>query len=213
MVEGKQSNQIYGLMSSVMQEIKAVPKDGMNRQQGFAYRSIEATIEAVHRALTKFQVIVLPEVIESEHEVVHVGAKQTAMRRVRIRVAYTYMAPDGSMVMTVSEGEGMDSGDKATSKALSMCFKYALFQTFAIPTGDPDPDGATFTLQATLPQLSDETKGEIKSLAEERNITGADLAALMGEHLKRKVTGYHDLSEEDGVSILKTLQLAIQEKA
>lgn len=212
-MEVKTPPQIYGLMSQVMQEIKAVPKDGVNRQQGFSYRSIEATIEAAHRALTKFGVIVLPEVIESEHEVVHVGSKQTAMQHVRIRVGYTYAAPDGSSVTTVSEGEGMDSGDKATSKALSMCFKYALFQTFVIPTGDPDPDGAIVEASSSrVPLLSDATKEEIKAVAEKHSIRGSELAALMTEHLGRSVTGYHDLTEEDGIKILKTLQITEQER-
>src|SRR5690606_11320769 len=32
--------------------------------------------------------------------------------------------------------EGLDSGDKATNKALSAALKYALIQTFSIPTED-----------------------------------------------------------------------------
>ncbi len=51
---------------------------------------------------------------------------------------------------TVSKGQtpwssqGLDSGDKATNKAMSVAFKYACFQTFCIPTenliDDPDAD-------------------------------------------------------------------------
>jgi len=38
----------------------------------------------------------------------------------------------------------MDSGDKATNKAMSAAYKYALMQTFAIPTeGDNDADATT----------------------------------------------------------------------
>ena len=41
-------------------------------------------------------------------------------------------------------GEAMDSGDKATNKAMSAAYKYAAFQTFAIPTeGTPDADAET----------------------------------------------------------------------
>ena len=44
------------------------------------------------------------------------------------------------MVVTVI-GEGMDPGDKATNKALSIAFKYACFQLFCIPTEEMrDPD-------------------------------------------------------------------------
>ncbi|MNY54686.1 hypothetical protein D3C86_1905820 [compost metagenome] len=38
----------------------------------------------------------------------------------------------------------MDSGDKATNKAMSAAYKYAAFQAFCIPTeGDNDADGQT----------------------------------------------------------------------
>jgi hypothetical protein len=38
----------------------------------------------------------------------------------------------------------MDSGDKATNKAMSAAFKYAAFQAFCIPTeGDNDADAHT----------------------------------------------------------------------
>ena len=35
----------------------------------------------------------------------------------------------------------MDSGDKATNKAMSIAMKYAMFQLFMIPTEAVDPDG------------------------------------------------------------------------
>ena len=34
-----------------------------------------------------------------------------------------------------SVGEGADSQDKASGKAMTYCYKYALLRTFAIPTG------------------------------------------------------------------------------
>jgi hypothetical protein len=41
-------------------------------------------------------------------------------------------------------GEAMDSGDKATNKAMSAAYKYACMQAFSIPTeGDNDADAHT----------------------------------------------------------------------
>ena len=41
-------------------------------------------------------------------------------------------------------GEGMDSGDKATNKAMAIALKYACFQVFCIPTEEmKDPDAET----------------------------------------------------------------------
>jgi hypothetical protein len=48
---------------------------------------------------------------------------------------------DGSNVSTTVIGEAMDSGDKATNKAMSIALKYALLQALLIPTEDEkDPD-------------------------------------------------------------------------
>jgi hypothetical protein len=53
-------------------------------------------------------------------------------------------AEDGSKHTVKTFGEAMDSGDKATNKAMSAAYKYAAFQAFAIPTeGDNDADAQT----------------------------------------------------------------------
>src|SRR5690606_6278200 len=52
-----------------------------------------------------------------------------------------FHATDGSSVSTEVEGEGMDSGDKSSNKAMAVAHKYAILQAFCIPTEDmPDPD-------------------------------------------------------------------------
>jgi hypothetical protein len=44
-------------------------------------------------------------------------------------------------------GEAMDSGDKATNKAMSAAFKYMAMEVFCIPTeGDNDADATTHTV-------------------------------------------------------------------
>jgi hypothetical protein len=44
----------------------------------------------------------------------------------------------------------MDSGDKATNKAMSAAYKYAAFQAFSIPTeSDNDADASTHVVQST----------------------------------------------------------------
>jgi hypothetical protein len=62
-------------------------------------------------------------------------------------------ASDGSKHTVSTFGEAMDSGDKATNKAMSAAYKYAAFQAFAIPTeGDNDPDNSTHEVKAKLPE-------------------------------------------------------------
>ena len=65
-------------------------------------------------------------------------------------------AEDGSKHTVKTFGEAMDSGDKATNKAMSAAYKYAAFQAFAIPTeGDNDADAHTHEVAASRQQTPD----------------------------------------------------------
>jgi hypothetical protein len=64
----------------------------------------------------------------------------SSMSRVIVQATYTLTHAESGQSETVQAlGEGSDSGDKATSKAMTSALKYALRQTFLIETGD-DPD-------------------------------------------------------------------------
>jgi hypothetical protein len=64
-------------------------------------------------------------------------------------------AEDGSKHTVRTFGEAMDMSDKATNKAMSAAYKYAAFQTFAIPTeADNDADAHTHELKARAPKHS-----------------------------------------------------------
>ena len=64
------------------------------------------------------------------------------MHYVTCKIKFTFYAEDGSFVESTIVGEAMDTGDKATNKAMAIAYKYACFQVFCIPTADmvDDPD-------------------------------------------------------------------------
>jgi hypothetical protein len=69
-------------------------------------------------------------------------------------------AEDGSKV-TVGPifGEAFDSGDKATNKAMSIALKYAVLQTFMVPTeSQHDPDAETHKVAGFLDVLAADLK-------------------------------------------------------
>jgi hypothetical protein len=51
-----------------------------------------------------------------------------------LKIRYDFFARDGSSVSATVMGEGMDSGDKASNKAMAVAHKYALLQILSIPT-------------------------------------------------------------------------------
>ena len=134
---------IYAAISGVMEDIKAVGKDALNKTQGFKYRSIDAVMNALNPAMIKHKIFCAPEVIEQIREERTTGKGSTLIYSV-CKIRYRFFTVDGSYIDAVVVGEGMDSGDKATNKAMSVAFKYACFQTFCIPTenliDDPDAD-------------------------------------------------------------------------
>jgi hypothetical protein len=140
MSEGK----IVGLLSKVMEDAGVVKKGERNQHQNFSFRGIDAVTNAVSPALRKHGVIVVPHVIDYQHETVTVGSTAKSMASVRVLVRYTFHADDGSSIETVVPGESFDSGDKATAKAMSIAFRIALLQTLCLPTDDTDPDHDTY---------------------------------------------------------------------
>ena len=73
-------------------------------------------------------------------------AKGGAMQCVTLSVEYRFFHADGSSISCTVMGEGRDTSDKATNKAMAVAHKYALLQTFCIPTediGQDDPDAET----------------------------------------------------------------------
>lgn len=131
---------IYKKMSEVMNEIGAVKKNQNNVSQGFKFRGIDDMVNALYPALTKYNVFMTPRAIsytQDLKEVVRSSGKTGVDKHVAIMMEYDFWAEDGSKV-TVGPipAEGLDSGDKATNKALSAALKYALIQTFSVPTED-----------------------------------------------------------------------------
>lgn len=157
---------IYQSIAAVMGEIGAVGKTSKNQQQGFMYRGIDAVMNALQPALIKYGVFVVPEILEQTREE-RVNAKGTTLIYSICKIKYTFFAEDGSSVCAIVIGEGMDTGDKATNKAMSIAFKYACFQVFCIPTEEMvDPDAEVHEVKAKTEKKAEqktEPKQDLKA--------------------------------------------------
>lgn len=133
-------SEIYTAISKIMAEVGHIGKDRNNQQQGFKYRGIDDAYNALNPLLAKHGVFTVPEVLDKTREE-RTNAKGTTLAFTCLRVKYTFFASDGSSVSAIVEGEGMDSGDKSSNKAMAVAHKYALLQVFCIPTEEQkDPD-------------------------------------------------------------------------
>lgn len=141
---------IFETINAVMADIGAIGKTSKNQTQGFMFRGIDAVMNAINPALIKYKLFVVPEILDQDREERtsikkdSYGNEKTSTLIYSIcKIKYTFYAEDGSNISAIVVGEGMDSGDKATNKAMSIAFKYACFQVFCIPTEEmknDDPD-------------------------------------------------------------------------
>ncbi|CNI13251.1 ERF family protein [Yersinia mollaretii] len=168
---------VYKAIAAVAKDLSeiGIAKDSRNAQQGFQFRGIDAVYNALSPSLVRNGLVILPRITErtvSER----VTQKGGVLFYVVVKAEFDFVSvEDGSIHTVVTFGEAMDSGDKATNKAMSIAYKYAAFQAFCIPTeetaADPDaeihqpaprtPDQilADFTSQASNCQSLDELQG------------------------------------------------------
>ena len=149
MSEGKM---IYGLIGQAMRKIGAIGKTSENTQQKYKFRGIDAVYNALNPVMSELGLFVCPEILDHRREerisekTYNGQTSQTVLKYSILTIKYTLFAPDGSNVSCVVVGEGMDSGDKASNKAMSVALKYACFQLFMIPTEEmidiPSPPSA-----------------------------------------------------------------------
>lgn len=132
-------------LTAVMEAVGAVRK-GERVTSGpaqFNFRGIDAVVNAVSPALRENGVVVSPKVLDLNLSQIPTS-RGGMMQRVIATVEYTFHGPAGDSIAAVTAGEAFDSGDKATSKAMSVAFRTALLQTLALPTDEPDPDSTTY---------------------------------------------------------------------
>lgn len=141
---------VYQAIAAVTRQMghEGISKARKNQQQGYNFRGIDDVYNALSTMLAENKLCILPNVLERE-----VIERQTknggALFYVTVKVRFDFVsAEDGSKHEVVTYGEAMDSGDKATNKAMSAAYKYAAMQTFCIPTeGDNDADATTHTVE------------------------------------------------------------------
>lgn len=130
---------VWQTIMAVMREVRAVGKDGHNKQQGFSFRGIDGVMNAVGPAMRNHGLMIMPEEVERE---MTRGQSKTGgvLTSVHLMVTYRLTNSHGDSCKTRVPAEAFDSSDKATAKAMSVALRTALLQVLALPTQDRDPD-------------------------------------------------------------------------
>jgi hypothetical protein len=123
---------------------EGISKDRTNQKQGYKFRGIDDVYNALSSLLAENSLCILPRMLS--HKVTERQSKAgDALFSVIVEAEFDLVsAVDASKHTIKTFGEAMDSGDKATNKAMSAAYKYACMQAFSIPTeGDNDADSTT----------------------------------------------------------------------
>lgn len=133
---------IFLKIPQIMADLEPIAKDRTNQHQGYAFRGIEDMYNAVHPVMTKHQVFCAPQVMSSTSDT-FTSKNGTTSYRVQVRVNHKFYADDGSFIEVIMDGEGIDTSDKATNKAISSAMKYAFIELYSIPTVDVEDGDRT----------------------------------------------------------------------
>ena len=203
---------IYQSITKIMEEVPSIGKTQRNKIQGFMYRGIDDVMNALQPLLAKNKVFIVPEILEQTREERTTSQGGNLIYSI-CKIKYKFYAEDGSSVEAITIGEGMDSGDKATNKAMAIAMKYALFQVFCIPTDemkDPDsetPEQSTKKSSVTDNKISEADAKKVEAMMKEM---GWNVEELLQKNYKISKTT--DLTASQYVKILEAIKKAKEAK-
>lgn len=190
----KKTERVYESLALAAGEMKAIPKDQRNREQGFDFRSIETIVGHAKPLLEKYQLALIPVGFRVLETAEVSSSRGTRGWRTVVEGFWLIAHDDGSHVEASMLGEAVDYGDKSTSKAVQMAYKYLLTQLLGIGSEDPDgitPEAAVSRIDpvnAAKAQVLEMVEGdtdEAKELwAEAREAVGAADDAEAATHLE-----------------------------
>jgi hypothetical protein len=207
------SPHVYQAIAEVQGELATVgiAKNRRNTQgSGYNFRGIDDVYAALSPLLAKHKLVVVPRV--NERECIERQSKSGgALFYVTVHAEFDFVsAIDGTTHTAATFGEAMDSGDKATNKAMSAAYKYAAFMTFAIPTeGDNDADGSTH--EVAVPRAD-----PVKMATDEQCATILTMAPAVGKTVQgiceaHRISALPELTEPKAAKVIERLQSLVSQ--
>lgn len=182
---------IFPAMIAANRGIEAVAKTRKNQQQGYNFRGIDQVYDMIHGVLAEAGVVTIPVVLErrTSDRLTKSGG---GMVMCEMRLEYWCYAEDGSaLVIGPLWSEALDNSDKASNKCMAFSQKYALLQTFTIPTSDVSegdretiergqPQQATTQASGSVPIIGEATAAKVYAAFNELGITKEQLDKKLG---------------------------------
>jgi len=124
---------IVNKILKVMKKIGPIIKDKTNEEKNFDYASLASIILKAREAMIEEKIILIPQKVE---QIVQRGNDITISMIYRFYDTEENKKGENEFLDVNIAGEGCDKDGWSIYKALSGAYKYAITQTFAIPTID-----------------------------------------------------------------------------
>jgi len=198
---------VYQAISAVQSALSqnGIEKNRKNSQgSGYNFRGIDDVYNAIAPVLARSGLCILPRIISRQCDE-RVSKSGNTLFYVTVEAEFDFVSSeDGSKHTIKTYGEAMDSGDKATSKAMSAAYKYAAFMAFAIPTeGDNDTEAEDHTVLPTGTEPEPKVV-ELPKITDAR-LTKAIEKIKSGEYTTDKLRACFALTEAQEATIIQGL--------
>lgn len=222
---------VYEKIQQVMGSVNYLNKDGfVETGKGKGYKALtdEKVLGAVRPALVSAGLVILPVKMEQQRTDEQVKAYDGSTKTNRITdVSVTYriinVEDPKDYVEVVSAGTGVDTQDKGIGKAMTYAKKYAILNSFLIPSGEDtdqiSSDKYTEQLMGAAPAPA-QTQEPAPAQGSSRDInikTIIFLAEKCGKQAVINANGYNgrtwDQLTDDEVTKLKLWIVAVNKKA
>lgn len=215
---------IYEKMSLISDELGIIEKKlnvEINKSKSYKAVSERDVLDAVKPIEKKYRVYSYPyerKIIDKDtliKETEYNGnVTKTNTLFLRLETTYRFINIDKTdeFVDIKTYGDGLDTGDKATGKAMTYADKYALLKAYKISTGDdPDKDASPehgYKKTKTIRKSDEEINLEItKDFNDLLRITDSDLDEILKHY---KVDNYNLLTDEQKINAIEIMKKKLE---
>lgn len=228
-MEAKEAKTVYEKILAVMGSVNYLNKDGfVETGKGKGYKALtdEKVLAAVRPALVSAGLVILPVKMEQQRTDEQVKAYDGSTKTNRITdVSVTYriinVEDPKDYVEVVSAGTGVDTQDKGIGKAMTYAKKYAILNSFLIPSGeDTDQISSDKYTEQLMGPAPAQTQEPAQAQGSSRDININTIIILAEKYGKANVinaNGYNgrpwDQLTDDQVTKLKAWIVSVGKKA
>lgn len=198
---------IYEKMSLITSELGVIEKGlnvKINDKASYKAVSERDILDNVKPIEEKYRIFSFPsnrkiiesDILEKENQY---GITKSLFMRIETTYIFVNIDNPTEQVETTTYGDGIDTGDKATGKAMTYSDKYALMKAYKISTGDdPDKEPSPETGYTTTDVKA--TPKQIEILV--KNYTGDNLTKLLQANSIQKI---EDISMKKASELISKL--------